>query len=431
MEAVTTPRPKPADVPDDLAAGQDLGRVVGLDAVKARYRPELVQTVVDHMVLGDELAYDAWNVLRTVKGGKALFDQALEQGIDAVENPPAELVALFKQLDTVPDWVDWEQLRRGAIAMWRPGRFLPICLGYSSIGYGFSSYGGTKALNFTRLLIDEDRVGRRLFQTLHWVAEATTPDGMRRFADGFKASARVRMVHCAVRYGVSKSPKWQWNEWGLPITNTDLLFTTSKVFCANAVEAMERLGTRYTDQEREDIFALWRYIAYVMGVPDELNHVDRADCLYKNEIVVAVEHEPDEACRILLHSLIGFASKTTEGYQALPPWLTNRLSPQQKVVLSYGLLRYLTSDEFCDSMHIPDTKLKHLVAAASRLLALKERLARRLPHDDRKKALAVLDEVKAALSEGDGDPVVSPGDVGEAIQRSGPDLEKTLQCPVH
>ena len=221
---------------------------------------------------------------------------------------------------------------------------------------------------------------------------------MQRNGSGFKASARVRMVHCAVRYGVSKSPKWEWNEWGLPITNTDLFFTTSKVFCANAVEAMERLGTRYTDQEREDIFALWRYIAYVMGVPDELNHLDRADSLYKNEIVLAVEHEPDEANRILLHSLIGFASKTTEGYQALPPWLTNRLSPEQKVVLSYGLIRYLTSDEFCDSMGVPDTKLKHLVAAAARLLAIKERVARRLPHNDRKRAVAVLGEVKAALS---------------------------------
>lgn len=43
----------------------------------------------------------------------------------------------------------------------------------------------------------------------------------------------------------------------------------------------------------------------------------------------------------------------------------------------------------------------------------------------------MLDEVKTALSEGDGDPGVSPGDVGEAIQRSDADLEKTLRCPVH
>ena len=36
MEPVIAVRPSPADVPDDLVAGQDLGRVVGLDDVKAR-----------------------------------------------------------------------------------------------------------------------------------------------------------------------------------------------------------------------------------------------------------------------------------------------------------------------------------------------------------------------------------------------------------
>ena len=424
--------PRPADAPADLVAAEALGRVVNLSDVKRRFDPQLVQTVVDHMTLGDELAYAAWIALRPSKGrGRQMLNQALDEGIEAVENPPAELVRLFEHVDTVPDWVDWDQLRRGSIAIWRAGRFVPICLGYSSIGFGFSSYGGTKALNFTRLLIDEDRAGARMAETLRWVAAVTSPDGMRRDGHGFKYSVRVRLVHCAVRFGVGHSPKWQWNEWGLPITNTDLFFTTSKVFCANLVSALELLGFRYSDQEKEDIFALWRYIAYVMGVPDDLNHVDVADSLNKNEIVLAVEREPDEACRILLHSLIGYSTKSTEGYQPIPVWLMGNMTQRQKIVMSYGLLRQLTSNEFCESMHIPDTRFKYVVKAASRLIALKEMVTRRLPHDDTRAALATLRDVKAALAIDDDEKAIASADeVGRAIQKNEADLDTTMRRPV-
>ncbi|WP_280424734.1 oxygenase MpaB family protein, partial [Nocardia carnea] len=424
-------RRRPADTPDDLVPAADLGRVVDLDGVKARLDPELTQAFVDHMLLGDELAYEAWLALRPLKiRGREMLARVLDDGIESVANPPAELVRLFEQLDTVPEWVNWEQLRRGAVAIWRAGRFVPICLGYSSIGFGFSSYGGTKALNFTRLLIEEDRAGQRMAETLRWVAAVTTPDGMRRYGQGFKYSVRVRLVHCAVRFGVSKSPKWKWNEWGLPITNTDLFFTTSKVFCANLVSALELLGIRYTEREKEDIFALWRYIAYVMGVPDELNHVDQADSLKKNEIVLAVEREPDEACRILLHSLIGYSTSTTEGYQPLPVWLLSAMSRRQKLVMSYGLLRHLTSDEFCESMGIPDTRFKHVVKAASKLVTLREIVTRKLSRNEARAAAAALDEITKALAIEDEKAIASSDEVHGAVRQHEANLETTMTRPV-
>ena len=424
--------PGPADAPADLVAAENLGRVVNLAEAKRKYDPRLVDAVVNNMTLGDELAYSAWNALRPLKReGHQMFSDALNDGIGSVPNAPRELTDLFAQVDDVPDWVDWKQLDRGAVAIWRAGRFVPICLGYSSIGYGFSSYGGTKALNFTRLLIDEGRAGERMAETLRWVAAVTTPGGMRRDGEGFKYSLRVRMVHCAVRFGVSRSPKWEWNEWGLPITNTDLFFTTSKVFCANLVDALEKLGMHYSHQDKEDIFALWRYIAYVMGVPDDLNHRDAADSIYKNEIVHTVEHAPDEACRILLHSLIGYSTKYTDGYQPLPLWLITNMTQRQKIVMSYGLLRHLTSDAFCESMNIPDTRFKHVVKGVSKLVAAKEAIRQALPHNDERAARKTLDVVTTALApESDEKAIAGDAEVHDAIRKNQADLETTLTTPV-
>ncbi|HKY20510.1 MAG TPA: oxygenase MpaB family protein [Vicinamibacterales bacterium] len=413
----------PADAPVDLVPAHRLGRVADLGPVKRKFNAAMVNSFVEHMNLGDELAYQAFRDLMPLKGaGKKMFSDALEHGIDSVEHPPESLAALFREVDTVPAWVNWDQLHRGAVAVWRAGRLVPICLAYSSVGFGFSSYGGTKALNFTRLLVDTDRAGTRLSETLRWFAAVTTPGGMKRGNSGFKYSMRVRLVHCAVRFGVSKSPQWKWNEWGLPITNTDLFFTTSKVFCANLVDAVERLGIRYSQQEKDDIFALWRYVAYVMGVPDELNHVDMKDSLIKNDIVLAVERAPDEACQVLLHSLIGFTSKESGGYQALPTWLTRRLSEQTKKQLAYGLLRVLVNDQFCEEMAVPDSPFKHVVRVVALLNGFKERVLRAAPHDDERAVQSILDDIGNALRVEDEAAIASSEEVQHALGTKSPKL---------
>lgn len=420
MEKAAVP---PLDAPLDLVPAKKLGRLSNVDRVKTQHDPQMVDLFVEHMLLGDELAYAAWLALLPLKGeGKRMIATALEKGVESVCDAPPELVRLFAEADRVPSWVDWDQLYRGGIAIWRAGNLVPICLAYSSVGFGFSSYGGTKALNFTRLLVDNDRAGARLSETLRWFVAVTTPDGMRRENAGFKYSMRVRMVHAAARYGVSRSPLWKWNDWGLPITNTDLFFTTSKVFCANLVEALGRLGISYNQQEKADIFALWRYIAYVMGVPDELNHRDMADSLEKNEVIVAIERAPDEACRVLLHALIGYTTEADGGYQALPAWLLNTLSTKQKLTLTYNLIRYLTDDKFCDDMDIPRRRGLWLIGIASALLRAKGRVTRLLPGNDERKVAMLLDHIRDALAIEDEQAIASPEEVRHAIQAKQPRL---------
>lgn len=415
----------PLDAPLDLVPAPRLGRLADIADVKTRHDPGNVDLFVEHMLLGDEDAYAAWRALLPLKGeGKRMMATAIESGIAKVDGAPPELVTLFAKADKVPHWVDWDQLHRGGVAIWRAGNLVPICLAYSSVGFGFSSYGGTKALNFTRLLVDTDRAGARLSETLRWFVAVTTPDGMQRENAGFKYSMRVRMVHAAARYGVSRSPLWKWNDWGLPITNTDLFFTTSKVFCANLVDALGRLGISYTPQEKADIFALWRYIAHVMGVPEALNHQDMADSLEKNEIVMAIERAPDEACRVLLHALIGYTTEADGGYQALPAWLLNSLSTKRKLDLSYCLIRYLTDDKFCDQMDVPHRRGQWLIRAFAALVGAKNSLAQLFASDEERKVARFLDHMRHALAIEDEKAIASPEEVRQAVESKQPRMQR-------
>jgi hypothetical protein len=52
-----------------------------------------------------------------------LVGLALRGGIGSVDDPSPELVALFKQIDTDPEWADWAKIEHGAEVSGGTGSF--------------------------------------------------------------------------------------------------------------------------------------------------------------------------------------------------------------------------------------------------------------------------------------------------------------------
>src|SRR5690606_35401912 len=65
---------------------------------------EVIAKVLDRLWDGDPLMDEVAKMFKRLPSGQGrkMFEQALEKGIDTVENPPEELVALYKQLDRIP-----------------------------------------------------------------------------------------------------------------------------------------------------------------------------------------------------------------------------------------------------------------------------------------------------------------------------------------
>src|SRR5690349_19422905 len=42
--------------------------------------------------------------------GRTLLDQALEEGVDSVEDAPESMRRLFEEFERDPEWLDWEQV---------------------------------------------------------------------------------------------------------------------------------------------------------------------------------------------------------------------------------------------------------------------------------------------------------------------------------
>ena len=141
-----------------------------------------------------------------------------------------KLAELWREVQTVPDWVDWDQIARGQDVFYRYG-------GPALTGLTFQSLlGGMGAARVVETLARtggfSTKVARgRLFETTQHILQCTrTLDGLKPGGEGFASSIRVRFLHAAVRQRIMKLAKerpsyFDVEEWGIPINDLDQIAT--------------------------------------------------------------------------------------------------------------------------------------------------------------------------------------------------------------
>lgn len=202
--------------------------------------------------------------------------------------PPRDLYALleehhesdeklnefWQEINTVPEWVDWDQIKRGQDVFYRYG-------GPNLTGLTFQSLlGGMGAARVVETLA---RTGgfstkvarRRLFETTQHILQCTRSlEGIKPGGEGFASSIRVRLLHAAVRQRITKLAHqrpsyYNLEEWGIPVNNLDQIATIGTFSSSLMWISLPRQGIFLQQQEKEDYLALWRYIAYILGTPHE------------------------------------------------------------------------------------------------------------------------------------------------------------------
>jgi hypothetical protein len=293
-------------------------------------------------LVADPLADAAAAAFAGMPAGTArkVFETALNTGIDQVEDPPAAIVELFKQVEAVPFWVDWDRIDRGGAAFLCSGALGIAVLNLFSIPIMYSSTGGTKPLVFTGDLLR--RAPRRLAETARFVLASSRPGGLRRFAEGFKITVRVRLMHAQVRRLLRASGRWK-PEWGEPV-NQLYMAGTNVALSAGLLEGMQRLGFRISHGDSEALLHLWRYSGYLSGIDPELSISTRDEGRVIGELIRDGEGPPDDDCRALIVALM------TAAYH---PLLHGAKWPAK---LSYGISRRLVGNEIADALGYPPSR---------------------------------------------------------------------------
>ncbi|GAA1243898.1 oxygenase MpaB family protein [Prauserella halophila] len=271
----------------------------------------------EYAQLGDPLADDVVALIeRLPEGeGRALFERALTDGIDAVPDPPAELLAFFRHAEATPYWVDDTRLDAGARAIVRTGLLGLFPLGDMALMGGYLSSRATKPLVGTGALV-EDMAPKRLVETTHWWLEVTTPGALRTHEHGYAAALRVRLVHAHVRAAMNRRPDWDHDAWDRPVNQVQTVGTLL-LFSLVYVVGMQLLGVRYTDGERADIHHLWRYVGHLMGIDDELLPATEDDAWRLLWLLATSEFIPDDDSKRLAAALLAAHEGAGEGRGAL------------------------------------------------------------------------------------------------------------------
>lgn len=194
---------------------------------------------------------------------RQLFAQALEAGIDSLDAPPEPLCRFFAHIERRPHWVDDALLERGAEACHLGGLMSLRVLRDLSLMAGYQAAAINKTLVLTGAL--ERGPQRRLAETTKWWLDCTATGGMTRFADGFKSTLHVRLIHSLIRRRVQAMDDWDVSESGVPINQTDMA-ATHLAFSVNYLLGSRILGVPFSRRDGQAVMHLWRYIDWLMGV---------------------------------------------------------------------------------------------------------------------------------------------------------------------
>ncbi len=266
-------------VPERLALGPDdetdLPPKMRISREELLADTDLIDIMATATMLGDVVC-DAYVARMPDYGMQQLIEMvrvACRDGIEAVDDAPAELVAFIEAMEVVPDWIDLDMVERGAQAE-RVSAALAAPFGIRGAFLAtFLNEYAALPMAITGSLSDK-RAARRVNETASFFATTVLPGGMHREGPGFEAAAMVRLMHSMVRYNALKrTGRWDHAKFGIPIPQVDQMpagLISSFLLAAQAVRSGR---TEFSADDRCQI-EMARYRCHLLGLPEELLPTD-------------------------------------------------------------------------------------------------------------------------------------------------------------
>lgn len=232
--------------------------------------PARVAAIRDYTMTGDTVA-DAYAALIPQYGFRtlvAMLETACDRGVEAVPDAPAELVAFIRAMEVVPDWVDMSLVEEGARHERIPmSTIAPFAIRGAFIATFLNKYTALP-MTMTGTLSDAQSA-RRVFETASFFTVTVMPGALCRTGAGFKAAAKVRLMHSMVRFNIMRSGAWDTATYGIPIPQVDQMPAGLIGIFLLSFELLGKGRSSFTPAERARV-ELARYRCFLLGLPREL-----------------------------------------------------------------------------------------------------------------------------------------------------------------
>ncbi len=306
--------------------------------------PEVAKNYVAHTYVGDPAGDEMMAELSQF--GHAELREHIQAGMDqdedALKKAPAIVREFFDGV-TEPEWLDKSKFAPGIRMFHRNSKVILASFVAGVLIEGFMTNISKSFFTTGRV---RDQGVRRLQQNNRHLVESFIPGGLDRSGDGWKLSVRIRLIHAQVRRLLKESDEWDVDAWGLPLNAAHLGFALT-AFSARLLKHMKRLGASYTKEESASFMAVWRYVGYLMGIPETILIRDESEALKLFEIGMICEPDPGMESISMANSLVNSA-----------PLLAEMTDPEARRAFSkyiYGVSRAVIGDKLADQLKYPKT----------------------------------------------------------------------------
>ena len=310
--------------------------------------PEQAANYLRHTLVGDPLLDRMPQELADIPRSEVYrFVQAgMNQDLDVMRAAPKVLRDFFvDDPPHDPPWLDYEAFKPGIRKFQRDSGL--IISGFAA-GVLVDGFGTLISKSFVHTGRVFEHGVRRLRQNNRHFVDIFFPGGLERQGDGWKLSVRIRLIHAQMRHLLNASDAWDSDAWGTPISAAHLGYAAA-CFSARTIVHAESVGVRFTQEEKESICAIWRYAAYIMGIPESITFTNYKEALEMHEVGNACEPPIAEESIIMANALINSA-----------PLVAGVTDPAMRRTMVereiYPISRALIGDELADQLRFPKAR---------------------------------------------------------------------------
>ncbi|WP_294302442.1 oxygenase MpaB family protein [uncultured Chryseobacterium sp.] len=282
----------------------------------------------------------------------------IRNGVSELDDVPESVKQLFNKTQTIPEWLDYRLIRYGAELCMRCNLDSLISLRDYCLMGGYDYAYLNKPLIATEAL--KKGAVKRLSETLDFWVNVTRYDALEIHRKGYEFAIKTRLIHSYARLSIKKHYKnWDTENWGEPINSWDMMATYigfSLVF----MHSLHKLGTHISEEEEKGMFHLWKYVGYLLGIPEHLLPNNKQEATQYFYLWTSIQPPADKDSVLLAHSLLNES--------LINPALKYQFQRKNLRYLHICCTWFLLDDEVCKRLQIPEVSNKKAFPLVKRTL---------------------------------------------------------------
>ena len=293
--------------------------------------------------IGDQVVKDVYLTQKYHEASREI-EGYIRNGVSEEDRIPESVKQLFRQTQNIPEWLDYNLIRSGAELCMRCNLDSLISLRDYCLMGGYDYAYLNKPLIVTEAL--KKGAVKRLSETLDFWINVTRYDALEIHKKGYEFAIKTRLIHSYARLSVRKHYKdWDTENWGEPINSWDMMATYigfSLVF----MHSLHKLGNTVSEEEEKGLFHLWKYVGYLLGIPENLLPNDKKQATEYFYVWTSVQPPADKDSILLAHSLLNESLEN--------PALKYRFQRRNLRYLHICCTWFLLDDDVCKRLQIPE-----------------------------------------------------------------------------